>query len=137
MNGTEIERQDAHVTPPRAGTTPGKHVTCIATSTTSATHDMQAFTELYGRFLDIKADGGKIYVAFDDDSTGSISPATPGGATGIASGTTEAVGWPIADGETLPVVLDPLVDKYMHVVAATGTPQLRIRGSSPKGGQGG
>jgi hypothetical protein len=114
-----------------ASTTPAEGVTALSTSTASATHDLNSYPEFFGRYVDLKADGGKIYVVFDTDSTGSINEATTGAT--VATATTEATCWPIADGETLSVRLEKTTHRYLHVKAASGTPTLRIRTSSPRG----
>lgn len=129
------QNQAAVVTPPTAGATPGAGITCIATDTTSRTYDLQAYTALFGRFVDFKADGGKVYFLLDNDSTGGLDQTVAGVAgvtTAVADGTTEAVPWPLADGETLSCMLSPTAHRYLHVKASSGTPQLRIRPSSPK-----
>lgn len=128
---TEAERQAANVTPPMASATPAEGVTALATSTTSATFDLDSYPEFFGRYVDLKADGGKIYVVFDNDSTGSINESTTGAS--ISAATTEATCWPITDGETLSVRLEKTTHRYLHVKAASGTPTLRIRTSSPRG----
>lgn len=132
---SRTEVQAATVTPPTSGTTVGLHNTAIATETTSRTYDLSTYTNLFDKYIDLKADGGTIYVSFDNDSTGSIDQTVKGtasAATALADGTTEAVPWPIVDGETLPCILTPTKNRYLHVKAATGTPVLRIRPSSPK-----
>lgn len=126
--------QDVNVTPPTAGTTPGLHITSLATSTVSATYDLSTFTDMFFRYLDITADGGKIYISFDNDSTGEIDQ-TVAGET-IAAGTTEAVPWPIRDGEVRSYRLHNVTHRYLHVKADTGTPYLRICGSSQQGRSG-
>lgn len=135
MSSSRPEVQALTVTPPTAGTTVGLHVSCIATSTTSATYDMQSHTNFFNRYVDFKADGGKIYFSLDNDSTGSIDETvagTAGAATAPADGTTEAVPWFLADGETTSFIPTPTKHRYLHVKAATGTPKLRFRASSPK-----
>lgn len=131
------EQQAMCVTPPTAGATPGAGVTCIGTDTTSRTYDLSAYTGLFGRYVDFKADGGKVYILLDGDSTGNIDETvkgTAGAATAPADGTTEAVPWPIADGETLSCRLSETAHRYLHVKGASGTAYLRIRPSSPKVG---
>ncbi len=128
------QQQAMCVTPPTAGATPGDGVTCITTDTTSRTYDLQAFTGLYGRYVDFRADGAKVYILLDGDSTGSIDQTVAGAAasaTAPADGTTEAVPWPLTDGETLSCRLSPTAHRYLHVKGASAG-QLRIRPSSPK-----
>src|SRR5687767_4250294 len=108
-----------------ASATPAVGVTAIATSTASASVDLNAYPEFYGRYVDLQADGGKIYIVFDDDSTHSINEATTG--TTIATGTTEAIPWAIPDGTTISVRLEKTTHRYLHHKAASGTPTLRIR----------
>lgn len=126
--------QDAYVTPPVASATPGVGVTCLATDTTSRTYDLDAFAGFYGPYVDFVADGGKIYFVLDEDATGAINESVAGAAgaaTAIADGTTEAVPWPLNDGQVLPCILVKGKHRYLHVKAASGTPKLRIRASSP------
>lgn len=130
MSG-EAERQAQNVTPPMASATPATGVTALATSTASATFDLGSYPAFFGRFVALQADGGKIYVVFDDDSTGSINEATTGAS--IAAGTTEAIPWAIPDGATLNVRLERTTHRYMHVKAASGTPTLRMRTTTPIG----
>jgi hypothetical protein len=120
------EKLATYVTPPEASATVGKGITVLATSTASASTDLAPATNpgLFNRYVDVVADGGKIYVCFDEDSTHAINEAT--------TGTTEATCWPLADGVPQSFVLDPTRHRYMHYKAASGTPTLRIRPSSPK-----
>lgn len=130
MSG-ESERQAATISPPQASTTPATGNTAIATSTSSATIDLGSYPQFFGRYVALQADGGKIYVTFDDDSTGSIDE-TVTGAT-VAAGTTEAVPWAIPDGTTLNVRLERTTHRYLHTKAAAGTPTLRIRATTAIG----
>lgn len=140
MGESLTEAQALCVTPPEPGTTVGAGITCIATDTTSRTYDLaganlDSAPGLYGRYVDFRADGGKIYIALDNDSTGAIDETvqgTAGVATAPADGTTEAVPWPLTDGETLSVQMNPTLHRYLHVKGASGTARLRIRPSSPK-----
>jgi hypothetical protein len=121
------EKLAAYVTPPMAGAVVGENITVLATSTASASTDLGPTTNpgLFNRFVDVVADGGKIYVVFDNDSTHAIDETT--------TGTTEATCWPLADGVPQSFVLDPTRHRYIHYKAASGTPTLRIRPSSPTG----
>lgn len=130
MSG-EAERQSANVSPPQASATPATGTTALATSTASATIDLNDYPAFFGRYVALQADGGKIYVAFDDDSTGSINETTTGAT--IAAGTTEAIPWAIPDGTTLNVRLERTTHRYLHTKAATGTPTLRLRTTTPVG----
>lgn len=116
----------AHVTAPEASATVGRGITVIATSTASAQTDLAPATNpgLFNRYVDIVADGGKIYVSFDDDTGHALNEAT--------TGTTEATCWPLADGVPQSFILDPVKHRYLNHKAASGTPTLRIRPSSPK-----
>lgn len=127
---TTAERQDADVTPPTVGSTPGLNITSLATTTTSATHDLQAFAEMFGRFLNFTADGGTIYVAFSATDTGPIDENVSD--TSVANGTEPRAVWPIRDGEVTAFRLTAASHRYLHVKAASGTPKLRICGSSPR-----
>lgn len=128
---TEAERQANNVTPPQASATPAVGTTAIATSTSSASIDFNSYPQFYGRWVALQADGGKIYVTFDDDSTHAINEATTG--TTLADGTTEAIPWAIPDGTTLNVRLERTTHRYLHHKAASGTPTLRIRTTTPVG----
>lgn len=127
----EADRQAQNVSPPQASATPATGNTAIATSTSSATVDFNDYPQFFGRYVALQADGGKIYVTFDDDSTGSINETTTG--TTLAGGTTEAIPWAIPDGTTLNVRLERTTHRYLHHKAATGTPTLRIRTTTPVG----
>jgi DNA-binding beta-propeller fold protein YncE len=127
----EADRQAQNVTPPFASATPAEGTTAIATSTSSASIDFNDYPAFFGRYVALQADGGKIYVTFDDDSTHSINEATTGST--LANGTTEAIPWAIPDGTTLNVRLERTTHRYLHHKAASGTPTLRIRTTTPLG----
>lgn len=127
----EASRHAVNITPPMASATPAVGTTAIATSTASATVDFNSYPAFFGRYVALQADGGKIYVTFDDDATGSINESTTG--TTLSGGTTEAIPWAIPDGTTLNVRLERTTHRYMHHKAATGTPTLRIRTTTPIG----
>lgn len=127
----EADRQAQNISPPMASATPAVGVTAIATSTASATVDFNDYPAFFGRYVALQADGGKIYVVFDDDATGSINEATTGST--LATGTTEAIPWPIPDGTTLNVRIERTTHRYLHIKAASGTPTLRIRTTTPIG----
>ncbi len=132
----EAGLQADNVTPPTASSTPGVGVSCFSCSTTADTVDLYAaddrpYTGYFERYLSITADGGDIYVLFDDDSTNGIDQ-TVAHATSPVSATAETVPWLIKDGSIQSFRLDLDTHRYMHKKAVSGTPKLRIYPSSPK-----
>lgn len=132
MSGSP-ERQDIDVTPPFASDTPGEGVTCITADTQSRAYEMDPFGGFYGRYLDFKADGGKLYFTFSNDPSVLIDETlagTAGDALAITTGTKKQVPWPLENGETRAFRLQKGRHRYLHVKAATGTVKLRFFPSS-------
>lgn len=132
---TAAERQDANVSPPTASATPGVGVTCVQVpSASTLVLDLDAYPGFFDRYLDFAADGGKVYVTFDDTSTGNIDTAAYGAT--LVAGTQKTHPWPIQDGEVRAYRLDKGAHRYLKARASTGTPLLRITPSSQTGRMG-
>lgn len=126
----EAIRQFYSRVPPQAGTTPGLGVTWIAATTTAAVYDLQTFPDMFGKMLDLYADGGKIWFFFSSDGVPVISKTTTPGVT-IAAGTVATAPVPIQAANTgFRVRLNHLNHRFLHVQADTGTPTLIITPSS-------
>ncbi len=124
---TQAERQASDVTPPTSGDiTAADWILALSTSGTAAYVDFSAYDSAFDRYVDVRADGGVIYVAASKVTTAIDRTAT--GAT-ILDADGVAKCWPIADGETVSMRLTKLTP-YLHYQAASGTPTLRVRSSS-------
>lgn len=98
MSQSQVEMEAANITPPLKNTAALK---CIAVLQATPSNQTQDLSALFGRltnghFLTLKADGGKVYVAFGT-LAGTIDE--------TATGTGVTACWPITDGGELPVRL--------------------------------
>ncbi len=125
----EAERQYFNPVPPTSSTTPGIGVTWLATSTVAAVLDLSTAPGLFGRMLDLYADGGKIWFFFSSDGVPTISKTTTPAAT-LALGTVAGAPVPIASGGVATVRLDATTQRYLHFQADAGTPTLILTPSS-------
>lgn len=128
---SEVESQSAHLTPPTGGEFDSDDVILSFTATTSAVSiDLSTCTALHRRFVDVKADGDKIYFSFTASAV-TIVKTTEGVTVSTADGT--AIPWFVANGEIECVgVLDPLRHRYLNVLADSTSSKLRLRTSSRK-----
>lgn len=128
---SEVESQSAHLTPPTGGLFDGDDVILSFTATTSAVSiDLSTCTALHRRFVDVKADGDKIYFSFTASAV-TIVKTTEGVTAATADGT--AIPWFVSNGEAECVgVLDPLRQRYLNVLADSTSSKLRLRTSSRK-----
>lgn len=125
----EGQRQYFNPVPPMASTTPGLGVTWIAATTTAAVYDLNAYSDMFGKMIDMYADQGKIWFFFSSDGVPVINKASTPGTT-IALGTQAAAPVPIAAGGVATVRLTRMNHRYLHVQADTGTPTLILTPSS-------
>ena len=121
----EAERQFQNFIAPKQSTTPGVGVTWLATSTAAAVYDLNAYPDMFGKYMTFVASGAKIWISTSDDGATAISKATSPGTT-IAAGTVKAAPIPIGDGVAVSMRLDRTRNRYLHVQADSGTPTLII-----------
>lgn len=128
---SEVESQSAHLTPPTGGNYDDDDSIMSFTATTSAASiDLSAATALHRRFVDVKADGDKIYFSFTASAV-TIVKTAEGTTVATADGTT--VPWFLSNGEVeCAGVLDPLRHRYLNVLADSTSSKLRLRTSSRK-----
>lgn len=135
MSESESTRQAWNVTPPTVSATPGEGVTVLTTTTTAAAVDLfdgsgVPYPGLFYRYLTITADGADVYFAFASANTPAIDPTA--GNTAVGTGTTTGTCAILKDGVSISVRLDPNSHRYLHLKASSGTPKVRIYGSSQK-----
>lgn len=135
MSNSEAAVQAENITPPTASATPGVGVSCFSCSTSADTVDLyqaddKPYLGYFDRYISLMADGGDIYILFDDDSTNGIDQ-TVAHATSPASATAETVPFLLKDGVEKPYRLTLGMHRYLHKKASSGTPKLRITPSSP------
>jgi len=135
VSESESTRQAFNVTPPTVSATPGEGVTVLTTSTTAAAVDLfdsngVPYSGFFNRYVTIVADGADVYFAFASANTPTIDNAA-GGAT-VAAGTTTGTCSVLKDGVAIAVRLDSNSHRYLHLKASSGTPKVRIYGSSQK-----
>ncbi len=131
MSGqTEATRQSDYITPPRKGSISVVAVTSTSSATTMATYGQTAWGDgtangpSYGsHYWSFQADGGDVYIAFDD-----LTLTVDNTATG-ALAATACIKIPV--NTTLQVKLNPATDVFIAVKTASGTATLRIWQSSP------
>ena len=137
MTESMITTEANNVTPPLKNSVAMKCIAVLIYGPTTQTQDLTAlFGKLdNGHYLTLRADGGKVYVAFGS-SAGTIDESAVG--TGITAA------WPIADGENLNVrpigggderatgVATLCAYNFLHFKGATGaaTGYLRMYRSS-------
>lgn len=106
-----------------AGVHARNRIAAIATSTSSAVTDLTSLISDVGKghYLTFMADGGDIYVAFNNANSGSIDE--------TATGAGVTIPWKLED--SLPQHFR-IVENYTYIItkAATGTPKLRVYVSS-------
>jgi hypothetical protein len=124
---TTAEQQAGNITSPATGdVTDREWMMALATSGTAAYVDMGNYPSYFDRYIDIQADGGKIYVATSSATT-AINKSTTGATPTTADGAT--ICWAIPDGQTISIRPNK-ARPYLHFQADTGTPTLRVRTSS-------
>ena len=123
---TPAEQQAANVTPPIPGDIDAQDWILALDATTSAAYvDLSSYPLVFDRYLDVKADGAKIYVAASPVTT-AIDETATGSTLTTADGA--SVCWPVTDGETISIRITDGTP-YLHFKgAASGT--LRVRTSS-------
>lgn len=126
-------RQYVNAVPPTQGTTPGVGITRLASSTTTAKADLDAYPLLFGRRITLKNEsttaGDAIFVSFSATGATDVSAAAAAGTT-PALGTTADQGYKLLPGESLTVRLDRLAQRWIHWDALANTPVLCIYPSS-------
>jgi hypothetical protein len=125
---SQVANQYYNPVPPILSTTPGVGITWLATSVTSTAFDLGSYPDLFGKYLDLYADGGKIWIAFSP-ATATISKASTPGAS-IAAGTLGTTCVPIAANGVLTVRLDLSGQRWLIAQADAGTPNLILVPSS-------
>lgn len=129
----EGSRQFYNPVPPTQSTVPGVGVTRLATSTTAAVFDLNAYPGFFGRRLTLKNEsttaGDAIVLNFSSDGLTAVSAAATAGAT-VAAGTTADQGYKLNPGEEKTFRLDRVAQRYLHVDALANTPVLCIFPSS-------
>ena len=129
----EASRQFYNPVPPTQSTTPGIGVTRLASSTTAAKLDMNAYPDLFGKRLTFKNEsttaGDAIFINFSPAGATDVSAAATAGAT-FAAGTTADQGYKLLPGEEKEFRLDRIAQRWLHWDALANAPVLCIYPSS-------
>lgn len=127
---TQAEQQAAVVTSPTPGDVTDRNwIMVLATSTTAAYIDLSAYASYFDRFIAVRADGGKVYVAASPTTT-AIDKTSTGTTPTTADGANKC--WPVSDGETVRFQVNK-ANPYLHFQADASTPKLFVRPSSNEG----